>query len=66
MKVISYKNMPVRLPVGGSCVLYLLLDRFQAPGWVWGVLGTLLAILWIVAVHKMFTQKQTELFEAEK
>lgn len=66
MRVISYKNMPVRLPVGGTCVLYLMLDRFQAPGWVWGVLGTLLAILWGIVVHRLFAQKQIELFEAEK
>ena len=62
-KVIAGKNLPIRLPITLSILLWLLLDRLGAPSWVWGVVGTLLAIVWIVAIYAVFTQESVELKE---
>ena len=53
VKVISYKNLPAKLPLLSSAVSYLFLDKFNAPGWVWGVVITLFSILWISCVIKL-------------
>ena len=40
-----------------TALAYLLLDRWQAAGWVWGVVGTVLALVWVIALIRMFTDK---------
>lgn len=56
-KVIHVKHLPARLPLFQTLVAWLMLDRFQAPGWVWGVVGTFFALVWIGTVISMATQK---------
>lgn len=36
-----------RAPVMGSVVMYMWLDLYHAPGWLWGVMGTLMSVIWI-------------------
>lgn len=48
-------------PIWETAVCYLLLDRFSVPGWVWGIAGTLFALLWIGRVALMFQQKEITL-----
>lgn len=52
-KTIAFKNLPPKLPVVFFAVAYLYLDKYNAPGWLWGVcismavvitIGTFLAI----------------------
>ena len=62
-KVIAQKNFSMRSPLMPTVVVWLLLDRFQAPGWVWGVVGTLVAILWIAFVAQAWTNEITDIFE---
>jgi hypothetical protein len=62
MKVIDSENLPARLPLWSSITVWLLLDRLQAPGWVYGVMGTLFAIIWIAAIVKFFRQTETKIF----
>lgn len=62
-KVIAAKNLPMRLPISLSILLWLLLDRLAAASWAWGCVGTLLAIIWIVAIYEVFTQESVELKE---
>jgi hypothetical protein len=50
MKEIHPKYLPSRLPIWQTPIVFLLCDRFDAPGWVWGIAGTLLVITWIGAV----------------
>lgn len=47
-KVLSYKSLPARSPLFSSIVLWMMLDYYKAPGWVWGVVGTCV-ILWAAA-----------------
>lgn len=48
-KVISPKSLPTRLPVTFTMVLGLLLDRYDAPGWVWGATGAIMLLIWVAA-----------------
>lgn len=62
-KVIASKNLPMRPPLWTSLVAWLLLDRFQPPGWVWGAVGCLFAFAWIVYFCTLFVHESTELKE---
>jgi hypothetical protein len=54
--VISNKNMPARFPLWPTITCALGLDRIHAPGWVWGVAGTIFLLIWIGEIYGHFTQ----------
>jgi hypothetical protein len=59
-KVIPYHripNNPMRV-VLFAAVVYLFLDRYHAPDWLYGALGAFFAILWVVAFF--MARKQVE------
>jgi len=62
-KVISWKNMPTRLPIWTSATAYLLLEHFNASQVIWGVVGTIFGLGWIVAVIQLFREEKVELFK---
>lgn len=64
-KVISFKNLPSRFPVLSTIVFYLLLDKLNSPGWLWGVVGTVMGLVWIGAIIAIWTQKQVDIFEGK-
>ncbi len=59
-KVIYHRFIPVRLPVISTVTLWLLLDRLGAPGWAYGCLWMLAAI---VTVAIVVTWRQTSYAE---
>jgi hypothetical protein len=65
-KVISDKNLPVRAPILLTAVVYLFLDKFNAVGWVWGVVGTIFALLWIGYFYGIATSDGIDIFKEEK
>lgn len=58
--VISPKNIPASLPYSATIATGLLLDRINAPGWVWGALGTVFAVVWVSVVIDISTRKETK------
>jgi hypothetical protein len=60
MKVLSIKNLPSRLPFLHTVLYFLALDYWQAPQWLWGVLGAVLVFMWISAVYSLLTQDQVD------
>lgn len=62
-KVISYKNLPSKIPLLSSAVAYLLLEKFNAAGWVWGVFITLFSLIWIVMIYGLATEETTDVFK---
>jgi hypothetical protein len=62
-KVVAYENLPARLPIWISLTAWLLLDRFKPPGWVWGVVGTIFAFLWIVSIVDACREERIKLKE---
>lgn len=62
-KVIGRRCLPTSLPITRTLVAYLILDRFRAPGWLWGCVGTYLAFLWIITIVLMVVETQVDLVE---
>jgi hypothetical protein len=59
--VIPVNHYPTRSPALATAVLYMALDIYKAPGWVWGVLGTLMAAAWIGWVITLRKQEEKPL-----
>lgn len=53
-KVISPKSLPARLPIWQTAVVWLLLDRFHAPGWVQGAVWMLIGVFWVLSAVSVF------------
>jgi hypothetical protein len=64
--VISNKNLPISLPLSTTLVAWLVLDKLQAAGWIWGAVGIVFLALWIASVHDIITRKDVELFKEVK
>lgn len=64
-KVVSDKNTALKSPLWPTLVTWLTLDRFAAPGWLYGILGTLFAIYWICWVTDLFNREEIEIFKAD-
>ena len=62
-KTIAAKNNTPKLPTLLTAVTYLYLDKFNAPGWVWGVVGTIFAIFWIASIISFFISDSVDIFE---
>lgn len=62
-RVLSWKQLPTRLPITSTIAWYLFLDHLHAPTWVWGVMGTLGAFLWLGSLQLIYAQEQTEIRE---
>lgn len=62
-KSISTKNMPPRLPLVAFAVAFLFLDRFNAPGYVWGIIGTLAVIILIGCLVAWANTEEIDIFK---
>jgi hypothetical protein len=62
-KVLSFKQFPTRPPITQTLVVYLMMDKFHAPGWLWGVVITLWVIIWATVIYMMAVQESTEIAE---
>jgi len=56
--VLDYKSLPSRTPGIPTAVIFLLLDRFHAAGWLWGVAFSVIGLLWIAVVVSIFQEKK--------
>jgi hypothetical protein len=54
--VIKSSSLPTRSPLGLAILLWLLLDRLAAPGWAFGVLWTVIAVLAVMWVVSFWTE----------
>jgi hypothetical protein len=62
-KVVSTKNLPVRVPTVATIAWWLLLDRLHVSPIAWGVFYTLAAIIWIITIVGLFVQESADPFE---
>lgn len=64
-KVVHVNDLPTRLPLTTTAVVGLLLDRFDAAGWVWGMVGTIVVLIWIFTLTRLWTERQIQLKELD-
>lgn len=62
-KVIKLNQLPAKPPTLATIAWCLLLDRFHAPAWLWGIAGTLFAIMWAGSIYAMCVQDPVQLKE---
>ena len=60
-KALSTENRPRSLSLTFHAIVWLMLDRFDAPSWVWGMVGTLAALMFLFSLLDFFTAKDVEL-----
>lgn len=60
MKVVKQSQLPTKLPIDTTVIMWLLLDKCKSPAWVWGGCGALLILLWIGCCVAIYKQDQTE------
>lgn len=56
-KELHPKYLPIRPPIQFTALVLLVCDRFTLPGWAWGVVGSLLVLIWIAAIVRMVQTK---------
>jgi hypothetical protein len=64
-KVISGENLPMRMPLYATLLAWLVLDKVQAPGWLWGAIGLALVLLWIIWIIDVVYRKDVDIFTEE-
>ena len=62
-KVFAYTALPTRLPTTFTLAMWLLLDRCQPPGWVWGATAVMVALLWLSAIIGLVREELVDPFE---
>ncbi len=62
-KIITISNGRFYMPLQSTLIAYLLLDRFNASGIVWGIVGTLYVILWALWIFSLFITERIDLFK---
>jgi hypothetical protein len=65
-KVLDRKRLPARLPLFQSIVCWLALKHWNAPEWLYGVLGVVFLIYWIASIYAFYTQKEVDFVVKEK
>lgn len=63
MRVISWRNLPCRLPICWTVVFKLALDFYKATPFIKGCSYTCIAIVWIAAIYRVIVQKQIKVFK---
>lgn len=61
--VVSFDNLPAKLPLNTSLVWVTCLSYWEAPEWLIGVVGFLLVLGWIGYFISMSKQSQVDIFE---
>jgi len=61
LQVVSFKNLPARFPIVGTCVAWLMLDRLHAPGWLWGAIGAGVILIWTAVIIACIREVRVEI-----
>ena len=62
MRKIHRKNLPTRLPITQTLTIFLAMDYWNAPEWLFGVICFSAAIIWAAAIYSISTQKTEDVF----
>jgi len=62
-KVIDRTNLPFRQPFYTLLLIWLALDRFSVPDWVWGSFGLFAVLVVSVWVLSFWREESTDIFK---
>ena len=62
-KVVHAKNLAMRPPLIATLVLWLVLDKLDAAGWVWGAVGVVVVVLWLAWIVDVLNIEQVEVIK---
>ncbi len=65
-KVIKLANLPPRFPIYGLLVVYLCMDKWHAPEWLWGVYGFTAGLLIIAWGYAIWTAEEIDIFKNDE
>lgn len=65
-KAIKGSNLPPRLPLTLTAVIYLLLDKFSLPEWILGAAGLFMLIWWTLAIYAIYKYEPVDIIEKLK
>ena len=51
------KSTQPKIPIMSTLLMYLVLDKFNAPEWIWGVIGFVYLCYWILNIFLIFNSK---------
>lgn len=63
LQYISKGNLSPNLPIQFTALVYLFMDKFNAPGWLWGVVITILVILWLAIFYVLANAKHIDIIK---
>lgn len=61
MKVISRTNLPVKMPVMNTVITVLAFDYWNAPQWLWGIMGVVCLGVWIYVLVRFKIEKAIDI-----
>jgi hypothetical protein len=62
MRKIHRKNLPTRLPITPTLTIFLAMDYWNAPEWMFGAVCFSAAIIWVATIYSISTQKTEDVF----
>jgi hypothetical protein len=60
-RVIKRENLPLKISIWNPLTCFLALERFNAPGWLYGALGVLFLFADIAAIYRILTETEVDL-----
>lgn len=57
MKVINRNNLPVKMPIMNTVITVLAFDYWNAPQWLWGVMGIVCLGVWVYVFIRFKIEK---------
>ena len=62
-KKISRACIQTTYPITPTLLAWIFLDYYHAPGWVSGMVWTIIVLLWIVVIVELFECEMVDIFK---
>ena len=62
MRKIHRQNLPTKLPITQTLTVFLAMDYWNAPEWLFAVVCFSAAIIWLATIYAISTQKMEDVF----
>jgi hypothetical protein len=63
MRKIHRKNLPTILPITPTLTIFLAMDYWDAPEWLFGVVCFSLAIIWAATIYSIWNENTEDVFK---